>query len=107
MPKTLEFLAEQLKIRRKKLRITQEVFAEKTGISLTLVRDIERKKANPTLATLDKIANFFSITSAELIDTNELINNAEHMKRLIYDDIEQLSPKQLRVMLSLIRISKR
>jgi transcriptional regulator with XRE-family HTH domain len=107
MPKTIEFLAEQLKKKRKIAGLTQDEFAEQLGISLTLISDIERKKANPTLSTLDRIAAFFNVSSAELIDVNEIINDEEHIKQTIHNEIEQLSVNQLRIIQSLIHMTNK
>lgn len=107
MPKAIEFLAEQLKTRRKKAGMSQDEFADKTGISLTLIRDIERKKANPTLSTIEKIADFFQVSIAELLDADDVLNNPEYIKKDIFEDIKDLSLKQLRIVRSLIQLASK
>lgn len=44
-----------MKKRRKALRITQLDLAEIAGVGLATVKDIERGKGNPSLATVEKI----------------------------------------------------
>ena len=103
MPNSIEFLAKKLKELRKRDGISQEEFSEKSKISLTLIRDIERRKANPTLATIDRIADFFHVPTGELFDTASIVTDAEQLKRIIQYNVEQFSVKQLQVILSLIR----
>ena len=103
MPKSSEFLAQKLKELRKREGLSQEEFAERSKISLTLVRDIERKKANPTLATLDRVADFFHVPTRELLDASGTVMDAEQLKNIIRDNVEQFSVKQLQIILSLIR----
>ena len=46
-----------IKERRKSLRITQDMLAEISGTGLRTVKQLELDKGNPTLETLEKIAN--------------------------------------------------
>jgi transcriptional regulator with XRE-family HTH domain len=97
------FLAEQLRGRRKQAKLSQEKFAELSGLSLALINSIERTQANPTLETLHKIATFFDLTIAELLDASDFINDKDHIKAEITNNINRLSMKQLRILYSLIQ----
>ena len=48
-------LSEVIKKRRKMLAITQQDLAEMAGIGLATIKDIERGKGNPSMATVSKI----------------------------------------------------
>lgn len=48
-------LDEIIKNRRKTLAISQQDLAEMAGIGLATLKDIERGKGNPSMATLSKI----------------------------------------------------
>lgn len=48
-------LAEVIKSRRKTLAISQQDLAEMAGIGLATLKDIERGKGNPSMATVSKI----------------------------------------------------
>ena len=48
-------LQETMKSRRKALAISQQDLAEMAGIGLATVKDIERGKGNPSLATVCRI----------------------------------------------------
>ncbi len=48
-------IREVLKSRRKTLSLSQQDLAEMAGIGLSTLKDIERGKGNPSLATVSKI----------------------------------------------------
>ena len=48
-------LSEVIKNRRKTLAISQQDLAEMAGIGLATIKDIERGKGNPSMATVSKI----------------------------------------------------
>lgn len=55
--------------------LTQEEFAEKIGLSLQGLSNIERNRYQPTADTVDRICKAFGITPAELLLTNTHTNN--------------------------------
>jgi len=59
-----------------KLGLTQEEFAEKIGISIQGLSNIERNRYQPTSATIDKICNIFGLTPIELLLTK---NNSDEV----------------------------
>ena len=48
-------LSDIIKSRRAKLRLSQVDLAEMAGVSLATVKDIERRKGNPSIRTVEKI----------------------------------------------------
>ncbi|MBE5692950.1 MAG: XRE family transcriptional regulator [Bacteroides sp.] len=48
-------LMEIMKLRRETLSLSQQDLAEMAGVSLATIKDIERGKGNPSLATVSKI----------------------------------------------------
>lgn len=48
-------LADTMKMRRKTLGISQQDLSEMSGVSLATIKDIERGKGNPSIATVQKI----------------------------------------------------
>ncbi|MCB0836701.1 MAG: helix-turn-helix transcriptional regulator [Bacteroidetes bacterium] len=54
-------IGDQIKVRRKTLRVTQPQLAELAGISVNTLYKIEREQGNPTLATLTKIADILGM----------------------------------------------
>lgn len=72
-----EILAKNIKNLRLKHNLTQEIFAEKIGLSLNGVSNIERNRYQPTAETIDKICKVFEISPAQLLvvppDSNKAI----------------------------------
>lgn len=64
-------LAEFVKERRKEVSLTQEEFAERAGVALTVVRKIEQGKTN---LNMDKVNLVLSMFGHELapVDSKEL-----------------------------------
>ena len=106
MPKHIEYLAEQIKIYRKKLGLSQEQLAENTGISFTLIKDIERAKANPTLGTMIKIAEALQVSVAELLDVDNDLEDSEQILEDISEELHQFSSKKLRTIRLFIRLAQ-
>ena len=50
-----------------KLGLTQEEFAEKIGISLQGLSNLERNRYQPTSSTIDKICKIFQVSPIELL----------------------------------------
>ena len=48
-------LMEIMKLRRETLSLSHQDLAEMAGVSLATIKDIERGKGNPSLATVSKI----------------------------------------------------
>ncbi len=55
----MQTLAEFLKYRRKEVNLTQEEFAERTGIALTVIRKIEQGKTNLNLDKVNSVLKMF------------------------------------------------
>tara|TARA_R110001592_G_scaffold319982_1_gene597815 strand:- start:2833 stop:3042 length:210 start_codon:yes stop_codon:yes gene_type:complete len=66
-------LAEFVKQRRKEVNLTQEEFAERTGVALTVVRKIEQGKTNLNMDKVNLVLQMFGhelapVNSKELIE---------------------------------------
>ena len=107
MAEELKNLSTFVKSRRKALGLSQEAFAERSGLSLTLLRDIERKKANPTLSTLVKIAEVFDMSVAELLDFRNDLRNRNRLAANIIRELKLLPAEKLALMLDFIRAATR
>ena len=60
-------LAEFVKERRKEVSLTQEEFAERAGVALTVIRKIEQGKTN---LNMDKVNLVLSMFGHELVPVN-------------------------------------
>jgi len=50
-----------IKARREMLRVTQETLAELSGVGLRTLKQFERGKGNPTLLTVQKLADVLGL----------------------------------------------
>lgn len=97
-----KLLSIKVKELRLKHNLTQEEFAEKIGLSLNGVSNIERNRYQPTANTIDKICSEFKITPAEL-----LIQNSTQSSDIIHNINTLLSncpPKTLKKIYEIILI---
>ena len=61
-------LSEFVKSKRKQLGLTQEEFADKAGVALTVIRKIEQGKENLSLLKVNQVLSLFGHV---LVPTNE------------------------------------
>lgn len=61
-----KYVGERIKMERKKRSLTLKDLCEGTGLSLSLLSQIENGKITPSLSALDKIATYFSIHISSL-----------------------------------------
>lgn len=107
MTKVSGFISKRLKAYRKDNELSQEQFAERTGISLPLVSELERGIANPTLQTLEKLAEAMGMSVAELLDVRATLNDPVRIRERINLKIEDLDAEQLRTVFSLIEFAQK
>lgn len=55
----MKHLAEFVKERRKEVNLTQEEFAERTGVALTVIRKIEQGKTNLNMDKVNLVLRMF------------------------------------------------
>jgi CheY-like chemotaxis protein/DNA-binding XRE family transcriptional regulator len=66
-PETLEKkFGSAIRVRRRRLGVSQEELAERAGLHRTYVADIERGARNPSLHTIDRLARAFDVSIASL-----------------------------------------
>lgn len=68
-------LAEFVKNKRKELGLTQEEFADKAGVALTVIRKIEQEKENLSLSKVNQVLMLFGHVLAPIIVKDETRNS--------------------------------
>ncbi len=68
-------LSEFVKIRRKQLSLTQEEFADKAGVALTVIRKIEQGKENLSLLKVNQVLSLFGHVLVPTNDKDEASNS--------------------------------
>ena len=69
-------LANFVKTKRNEVKLTQEEFAERAGVALTVIRKIEQGKENLNLETVNQVLKMFGHTLAP-VNARELTKNNE------------------------------
>jgi y4mF family transcriptional regulator len=63
-----------VKSRRKQLNLTQEAFAEKTGVALTVIRKIEQDKDNLSMSKVNQVLHMFGHVLGPITENNATRN---------------------------------
>ncbi len=71
----MDFMGDRIKKRRESLNIQATELANSIGVSASLISQIERAKAYPSILTLKKIADALHITVGELIGEQSSLNS--------------------------------
>jgi len=68
-------LSNFVKNRRKLLGLSQEEFAEKAGVALTVIRKIEQDKENLSLSKVNQVLQMFGHVLGPINESNETRNS--------------------------------
>ena len=89
---------------RKRLLLTQDELAEKAGLSIQHVGDIERGQANPTFACLCRLAEVMGVNVAcFFVDHEENEVDVEGMRRTLMSFLQTAKKRQLETFYQLYR----
>ena len=102
MAKLSDVISKHLKEYRKEHDLPQERFAEKAGISLPLLSELERGIANPTLQTLEKIAQAMALSVAEMVDADYTLRDERRLRSKIAGRLEKLDADNLKMIAALL-----
>lgn len=72
-------LADFVKQKRKEVNLTQETFAERAGVALTVIRKIEQGKENLNLEKVNQVLKMFGHTLAPA-NTREVLDAKQKRK---------------------------
>lgn len=74
----LNNIVETLKKRRIRLQVTQETLALLTGVSLRTIKQLEASKGNPTLETIQKLADVLGLELQLEIKNTSIENEVDN-----------------------------
>lgn len=94
---------DHLKALRKGQGLTQEKLAEKCGLSVQYLGDVERGKANPTLAIVEKIGLALDIPIGELFNIEDFQSSVDELRKVLQDYIAKADDKSLRQLYGILR----
>lgn len=109
-------IGEKLKQVRKNAKLTQRELAEKCSMSRSYLADLERDRYNPSIDTLQTIANalnisvniFFEDDSNKNVEEKtakaeeDIINSFSDEEKMLLEKVKTLSPEKARTILKMI-----
>lgn len=102
----MDNIQENLGLRVRSLRIaagiTQEQLAEKAGLSLKHLGELERGRSNPTLSSLHALATGLGVSMAALFDFEGIDVPPDIAKKSLCDAVENASDKERQTMLRIL-----
>ena len=71
----MKHLSQFIKEKRKKEKLTQEEFADRAGVALTVIRKIEQGKENLNLSSINQVLKMFGYTLGPISIANSSQND--------------------------------
>lgn len=81
-----KIFAENMRIRRKELKLSQEKLGELCGLHRTYIGGIEQQNRNPSMKSMEKIANALKIDLALLANKNYKNINTKYTLCVLKDN---------------------
>lgn len=97
-----KLINDSIKELRRTHNLTQEEFAEKIGLSIQGLSNIERNRYQPTAETIDKICKTFNILPSELLLIKETSNDTILSNISVL--LKQCPPRKLKKIYEIIRL---
>ena len=98
-------LGERIKQARKEKHMTAEVLAEKTEISVSFLREIERGNKKPSISKFTEIANALEVSADELLKDNIDVSEPLILQG-IAAELEGLTAKQINFIEKVVKTMK-
>ncbi len=86
---------------RAEFNLTQDKFAEKVGLTLDGIRNIEQGRSTPTAKTIDFICSAFNIRPVDLFLDSPTVKK-EELKQLVLDKINLSDVNDLKMLNDLL-----
>lgn len=99
---TKELLGRRVKELRKKRGLTQEELAERASVDVKYLGNIERGRENPTVGTLEKLANALSVKTHQILTFEHELKGERLLRRRIIQVLEKCDETELRIILKLV-----
>lgn len=103
MSGALRILGGRIKQLRERFNVTQERLAESAEISPKGLGDLERGKGNPTLSSLEGLADALGITLSELFDFENEELSGEEIEKELHSMIDNATDEKRRVFYRLLK----
>jgi len=104
MDNVQKLLGKRIQGLRKRHRLTQLQLAEKANLSLKHLGEIERGRGNPTLDSLNALADALAVTLSELFDLDAVIPLSEDAEEAITKALKSASQKERARILKVVQL---
>lgn len=101
-----EQLGRRIRDLRRKRGLTQERLAEAASVDVKYLGNIERGKENPTIGTLEKLANTLSVKVHQILDCEHEVTGKQVLQRRITQMLRECNERELQIILRLVRSIK-
>ncbi len=104
MGEILKIFGKRLRSLRRAKDMTQEQVAERAGLSLQSVGEIERGRGNPTLVNVERLSDALDVELTELFDLGDVKMTREQAVQEILARLEGATEEQVRALLTMVRV---
>jgi transcriptional regulator with XRE-family HTH domain len=104
MGEILTVFGKRLRFLRRTKDMTQEQVAERAGLSLQSVGEIERGRGNPTLVNVERLSDALDVELTELFDLGDAKMTKEQAVQELLSLLEGATEEQVRALLTMVRV---
>jgi transcriptional regulator with XRE-family HTH domain len=104
MGKLIEIFGKKIRRLRRNQDLTQEKLSELSGLSLQYIGEIERGKRNPSLSSIEKLADALEYSVCDLFDFEEFEITSEDVRNKLIQQIKQTDEKKLFMLYAMSRV---
>ena len=99
---TKELLGKRVRELRKLRKLTQERLAELAGVDISYLGNIERGNENPTVATLEKLAEALAIKPHQILNFEHALQGEKALRRRIIQILDKCDENDLQKILKIV-----
>jgi transcriptional regulator with XRE-family HTH domain len=104
MGEILKVFGKRLRSLRRAKDLTQEQVAERAGLSLQSVGEIERGRGNPTLVNIERLSTALGEDLTALFDLGDIKLSKEQAEKELLELLGGASEEQVRAVLTMARV---
>ena len=104
MGEILKVFGKRVRALRRAKDMTQEQLAERAGLSLQSVGEIERGRGNPTLVNIERLSAALEEDLASLLDLGDVGMTREQVQKELLELLAGASEEQVRAILTMARV---
>lgn len=106
MERTAKVLGDRVRMLRERKGLTQERLSEACGLSLKHLGQIERGKGNPTLSSLDRLAQALDIPLGDLLAIEHLLPENDKLPDVVHQIVKDSDELTRRLIFRVVKALK-